>query len=175
MVLFCVLFVVGVVCGGFVYVFVWGRCSPSAVGLVVKYLVAIEMPRVRFPDGALSYAAYAQRTQQLSSSSLLLTCTPYQQRKAHHKRPILPTIKTYMRHPHQPTPTPTNTPSRPPSNTTHTHSFYCSFDITPSPHLTVLLALHFVSPGMGLQRARRADDGILWQNVRPQAQRLRAA
>ena len=24
----------------------------SAVGLVVKYLVAIEMPRVRFPDGA---------------------------------------------------------------------------------------------------------------------------
>ena len=26
--------------------------SRSAVGLVVKYLVAIEMPRVRFPDGA---------------------------------------------------------------------------------------------------------------------------
>jgi hypothetical protein len=24
----------------------------SAIGLVVKYLVAIEMPRVRFPDGA---------------------------------------------------------------------------------------------------------------------------
>ena len=29
----------------------------SAVGLVVKYLVANEMPRVRFPDGAFSYAA----------------------------------------------------------------------------------------------------------------------
>ncbi|KAF4132174.1 hypothetical protein GN958_ATG18628 [Phytophthora infestans] len=28
----------------------------SAVGLVVKYLVANEMPRVRFPDGAFSYA-----------------------------------------------------------------------------------------------------------------------
>ena len=29
------------------------RVRPSAVGLVVKYLVANEMPRVRFPDGAL--------------------------------------------------------------------------------------------------------------------------
>ena len=29
----------------------------GAVGLVVKYLVANEMPRVRFPDGAFSYAA----------------------------------------------------------------------------------------------------------------------
>ena len=40
----------------FVVDFGAGRCSASAVGLVVKYLVAIEMPRVRFPDGALSYA-----------------------------------------------------------------------------------------------------------------------
>ena len=44
------------VCVGFVVDFGAGRCSASAVGLVVKYLVAIEMPRVRFPDGALSYA-----------------------------------------------------------------------------------------------------------------------
>ncbi|KAG1681742.1 hypothetical protein DVH05_016701, partial [Phytophthora capsici] len=29
----------------------------AAVGLVVKYLVANEMPRVRFPDGAFSYAS----------------------------------------------------------------------------------------------------------------------
>ncbi len=29
--------------------------STRAVGLVVKYLVAIEMPRVRFPDGALFF------------------------------------------------------------------------------------------------------------------------
>ena len=28
------------------------RSHESAIGLVVKYLVAIEMPRVRFPDGA---------------------------------------------------------------------------------------------------------------------------
>lgn len=35
-------------------VFVCEVCAcVSAVGLVVKYLVAIEMPRVRFPDGAL--------------------------------------------------------------------------------------------------------------------------
>ena len=33
----------------------------SAVGLVVKYLVANEMPRVRFPDGAFSYAALLAR------------------------------------------------------------------------------------------------------------------
>ena len=44
------------VCVAFVVDFGAGRCSASAVGLVVKYLVAIEMPRVRFPDGALSYA-----------------------------------------------------------------------------------------------------------------------
>ena len=31
--------------------------SRSAVGLVVKYLVAIEMPRVRFPDGASFFAS----------------------------------------------------------------------------------------------------------------------
>nr|CCA20155.1 copiatype polyprotein putative [Albugo laibachii Nc14] len=30
----------------------------SAVGLVVKYLVAIEMPRVRFPDGALYFTKF---------------------------------------------------------------------------------------------------------------------
>ncbi|KAG1682071.1 hypothetical protein DVH05_023237, partial [Phytophthora capsici] len=29
----------------------------AALGLVVKYLVANEMPRVRFPDGAFSYAS----------------------------------------------------------------------------------------------------------------------
>ncbi|KAG1692744.1 hypothetical protein DVH05_024344 [Phytophthora capsici] len=29
----------------------------AAVGLVVKYLVANEMPRVRFPDGAFSYTS----------------------------------------------------------------------------------------------------------------------
>jgi hypothetical protein len=28
--------------------------TPSAVGSVAKYLVAIEMPRVRFPDGTLT-------------------------------------------------------------------------------------------------------------------------
>jgi hypothetical protein len=31
--------------------------STSAIGLVVKYLVAIEMPRVRFPDGATFYSS----------------------------------------------------------------------------------------------------------------------
>ena len=35
----------------------WCSVYASAVGLVVKYLVANEMPRVRFPDGAFSYAA----------------------------------------------------------------------------------------------------------------------
>ena len=35
----------------------WYCVYASAVGLVVKYLVANEMPRVRFPDGAFSYAA----------------------------------------------------------------------------------------------------------------------
>ena len=35
----------------------------SAVGLVVKYLVANEMPRVRFPDGAFTYAALLARWQ----------------------------------------------------------------------------------------------------------------
>ena len=29
----------------------------SAIGLVVKYLVANEVPRVRFPDGAFAFVA----------------------------------------------------------------------------------------------------------------------
>lgn len=36
--------------------------SSRAVGLVVKYLVANEMPRVRFPDGALSFIAFSRNT-----------------------------------------------------------------------------------------------------------------
>ena len=42
----------------FVVVGCVGHCAcASAVGLVVKYLVANEMPRVRFPDGASFYYA----------------------------------------------------------------------------------------------------------------------
>ena len=33
----------------------------SAIGLVVKYLVAIEMPRVRFPDGATFFKSFYSR------------------------------------------------------------------------------------------------------------------
>jgi hypothetical protein len=39
--------------------------SPSAIGLVVKYLVANEMPRVRFPDGASLSFAYIPITPHL--------------------------------------------------------------------------------------------------------------
>lgn len=164
----CLLYVLFV--AGFVYVFAWGRCSPSAVGLVVKYLVAIEMPRVRFPDGALSLSRTPTHTTTLFFASF---DTPYthihhtnNEHHTTHARPIHTTtqrsIQTYtMRdnthphpHPHQPT------PSRPRSNTTHTHSFHRPLDLTSSPHLTVSLSLHLVSPVVRLQRAYRDDDGI---------------
>ena len=51
----------------------------SAVGLVVKYLVANEMPRVRFPDGAtlMLFAPHAcgKRCRHERSPTLLIRCT----------------------------------------------------------------------------------------------------
>ena len=38
------------------YNFIHLTCE-SAIGLVVKYLVANEVPRVRFPDGAFAFVA----------------------------------------------------------------------------------------------------------------------
>ena len=48
--------------------------SESAVGLVVKYLVAIEMPRVRFPDGAYLFSNFHTRN---NISTIHITHTLY--------------------------------------------------------------------------------------------------
>ena len=46
----------------------------SAIGLVVKYLVAIEMPRVRFPDGAF---IFCPSINEASFSNRVIHISPY--------------------------------------------------------------------------------------------------
>ena len=73
--------------------------APSAVGLVVKYLVAIEMPRVRFPDGAS--IMHTHTTSQGHSSAHLCTqpyLSPY---------PLTDTASTYTYFPQHTTNDPT--------------------------------------------------------------------